>query len=155
MSRSSFARNFKATVGKSPFDYLARWRTLLAGSRLTDGNQRVSRIAGELGYESENAFTAAFKRVMGCSPSQYARMKPATRSSHPWPTTAVGEQASNIPLPASTSYDSWERFMRVWRTARQEPFRGRVTEHWGVVVRSIVRAESVSRYECPPRSFHP
>lgn len=73
MSRSSFALKFKATVGQSPMDYLTRWRMLLAGDRLQTGADSVSVIALSLGYESESAFSTAFKRVMGCSPRQHGR----------------------------------------------------------------------------------
>jgi AraC-like DNA-binding protein len=73
MSRSTFALKFKETVGKSPMEYLTRWRMLLAGEKLTGGSDPVSAIARSLGYESESAFSTAFKRVMGCSPRQYGR----------------------------------------------------------------------------------
>jgi AraC-like DNA-binding protein len=72
MSRSSFAQKFKATVGSSPMEYLTRWRMLLAGDRLSTGAEPVSVIALSLGYESESAFSTAFKRVMGCSPRRYS-----------------------------------------------------------------------------------
>jgi AraC-like DNA-binding protein len=54
-------------------EYLTRWRMLLAGDRLTSSSDPVSAIALSLGYESESAFSTAFKRVMGCSPRQYSR----------------------------------------------------------------------------------
>jgi AraC-like DNA-binding protein len=73
MSRSTFALKFKATVGASPIEYLTRWRMLLAGNRLTNSSDPISVIALSLGYESESAFSTAFKRVMGCSPRQYSR----------------------------------------------------------------------------------
>lgn len=73
MSRSSFALKFKATVGASPIDYLTRWRMLLAGDRLANSSDPISVIALSLGYESESAFSTAFKRVMGCSPRHYSR----------------------------------------------------------------------------------
>lgn len=73
MSRSSFALKFKETVGSSPMDYLTRWRMLLAGDRLTNSGDPIAAIALALGYESESAFSTAFKRVMGCSPRQYSR----------------------------------------------------------------------------------
>ena len=73
MSRTTFALKFKETVGASPMDYLTRWRMLLAGDRLTSSADPVSVIALSLGYESESAFSTAFKRVMGCSPRQYGR----------------------------------------------------------------------------------
>jgi AraC-like DNA-binding protein len=71
MSRSTFALKFKAMVGASPMDYLTRWRMLLAGDRLASSSDPVSVIALSLGYESESAFSTAFKRVMGCAPRQY------------------------------------------------------------------------------------
>jgi AraC-like DNA-binding protein len=73
MSRSSFAQKFKAMVGSAPMDYLARWRMLVAGERLTQTAEPVSAIALSLGYESESAFSTAFKRIMGCSPREYGR----------------------------------------------------------------------------------
>ena len=54
-------------------EYLTRWRMLLAGDRLRNSGDPVSVIALSLGYESESAFSTAFKRVMGCSPRQYSR----------------------------------------------------------------------------------
>ena len=72
LSRSIFAERFKKTVGSSALEYLTRWRMLLAGDRLEQSGDPVSLIAPSLGYESESAFSAAFKRVMGCSPRQYS-----------------------------------------------------------------------------------
>ncbi|MGV6876337.1 AraC family transcriptional regulator [Pseudochelatococcus sp. B33] len=78
MSRSTFALRFKETAGETPMDYLSRWRMLLACDRLENSGDPVSVIAPALGYESESAFSTAFKRVMGCSPRQYGRArKPA------------------------------------------------------------------------------
>jgi AraC-like DNA-binding protein len=76
MSRSTFALRFKERVGESPMEYLTRWRMLLAGDRLMNSSDPVSLIARSLGYESESAFSTAFKRVMGRSPRQYGRRSP-------------------------------------------------------------------------------
>jgi AraC-like DNA-binding protein len=73
MSRSIFALKFKQKVGTSPMEYLTRWRMLLAADRLTNSHDSISEIALSLGYESESAFSTAFKRVRGCSPRQYGR----------------------------------------------------------------------------------
>ncbi|NYF77860.1 AraC family transcriptional regulator [Granulicella arctica] len=74
MSRSTFALKFKQTVGTSPMEYLTRWRMLLAGDKLTNfSGDSISVVARSLGYESESAFSTAFKRVMGCSPRRYGR----------------------------------------------------------------------------------
>jgi AraC-like DNA-binding protein len=73
MSRSTFAQKFKDTVGESPMEYLTRWRMLLASDKLVNSTEPVSVISLAMGYESEAAFSTAFKRVMGCSPRQYGR----------------------------------------------------------------------------------
>jgi AraC-like DNA-binding protein len=79
MSRSTFALRFKETVGASPMEYLTRWRMLLAGDKLMNSNDPVSVMALSLGYESESAFSTAFKRVMGCSPRRYSRNRQSER----------------------------------------------------------------------------
>jgi AraC-like DNA-binding protein len=73
MSRSIFALKFKRKVGASPMDYLMRWRMLLAADKLTNSGDPISIIALSLSYESESAFSTAFKRVMGRSPRHYGR----------------------------------------------------------------------------------
>ncbi len=73
MSRSVFALRFREIVGATPMEYLARWRMLLAADRLKNSTDGLSAIAQSLGYESESAFGKAFRRIMGCSPRQYAR----------------------------------------------------------------------------------
>ena len=73
MSRSTFALRFKQKVGKSPMDYVTQWRMQLAADRLGNSSDPVSVVALSLGYESESAFSVAFKRTMGRSPRQWAR----------------------------------------------------------------------------------
>lgn len=73
LSRSVFAQRFRARVGGTPIGYLARWRMMLATDRLANGREPLGSIANALGYESENAFNTAFRRVIGCSPRRYAR----------------------------------------------------------------------------------
>jgi AraC-like DNA-binding protein len=73
MSRSTFALKFKQAVGASPMDYLTGWRMLVAADRLANSGDPISVIAFSLGYESESAFSTAFKRVMGCPPRRYGR----------------------------------------------------------------------------------
>jgi AraC-like DNA-binding protein len=95
MSRTIFASRFKAVVGSTAMDYLGRWRMLLAADRLIHSDDAVATIALSLGYESESAFTKAFKRVMGCSPRQY------TRSHNPTPSSHVGDGQWRQGLSAS------------------------------------------------------
>jgi AraC-like DNA-binding protein len=72
MSRSKFALRFRDLSGYAPIQYLTRWRMLLACDRLTKGHEPISVIALSLGYESEAAFSTAFRRVIGCAPRSYA-----------------------------------------------------------------------------------
>jgi AraC-like DNA-binding protein len=88
MSRSIFALRFKDRVGASPMEYLTRWRIMLAGDRLVNSSDPVTIIARSVGYESESAFSTAFKRVMGCSPRQYGR--------RPAPAVSAQEEAVRI-----------------------------------------------------------
>jgi AraC-like DNA-binding protein len=73
MSRSSFAARFKATVGEPAMDYLTRWRMLLAADRLARGDAPIAIVAPSVGYDSESAFGAAFKRIIGHPPRRFAR----------------------------------------------------------------------------------
>ncbi len=73
MSRSAFALKFKQKAGTAPIDYLTRWRMLLAADRLEHSGEPISAISRAVGYESESAFSTAFKRVMGRSPRRSHR----------------------------------------------------------------------------------
>ena len=73
MSRSNFAEKFRRRVGKPAMEYLIHWRMLKAADMLATTSDPVGEIAQAIGYESESAFSAAFKRVLGHSPRQYAR----------------------------------------------------------------------------------
>jgi len=68
MSRTTFAERFKRLVGNPPMQYLTRWRMLIAGDRLRTTGDKLAAIAAALGYESESAFSTAFKRTMQVSP---------------------------------------------------------------------------------------
>jgi AraC-like DNA-binding protein len=96
MSRSTFALKFKETVGASPLEYLTRWRMLLAGDRLANSSDPISVIALSLGYESESAFSTAFKRVMGCSPRQYSRGQSPASPGHSGREAARADQLEPV-----------------------------------------------------------
>jgi AraC-like DNA-binding protein len=72
VSRSILAERFTELVGQPPMQYLALWRMQLA-SRLLAGGCRVAEAAASAGYESEAAFSRAFKKRMGCSPAAWRR----------------------------------------------------------------------------------
>jgi AraC-like DNA-binding protein len=79
MSRTVFALRFKASVGASPMEYLTRWRMMLAADALRHPHKTITSIAVAVGYDSDSAFSTAFKRIMGCSPRKYhSRMREVT-----------------------------------------------------------------------------
>jgi AraC-like DNA-binding protein len=73
MSRSVLATRFASLVGESPMQYLTRWRLGLAARALRSGNDAISRVAERSGYETEAAFSRAFKREFGLSPSTWRK----------------------------------------------------------------------------------
>ncbi|EJC83233.1 DNA-binding domain-containing protein, AraC-type [Rhizobium leguminosarum bv. trifolii WSM2297] len=68
MSRSNFAERFSTLVGAGPLHYQTRWRLLLASDMLRRSDARVSEVARRVGYESEAAFSRAFKAQFGIPP---------------------------------------------------------------------------------------
>jgi AraC family transcriptional regulator, alkane utilization regulator len=71
VSRTVLAERFTATVGIPPMQYLTQWRFVLAANLLRSGRLSLSRIAEEIGYESESAFSRAFKREVGTAPGTW------------------------------------------------------------------------------------
>ena len=72
LSRSVLAERFTALVGQPPMQYLALWRMQLASRTLVDGEQ-VAAVAASVGYESEAAFSRAFKKLVGTSPGLWKK----------------------------------------------------------------------------------
>ena len=68
-SRSVLSERFNHLLGKPPIEYLTGWRIQLAAERLRSSPDTLARIADAVGYESQAAFSRAFKREMGQSPS--------------------------------------------------------------------------------------
>jgi AraC-like DNA-binding protein len=73
LSRSAFAERFTQVLGQPPLAYLTEHRMRLAAWQLRSGSQSVARIAEASGYASETAFSQAFKRAYGSSPSVWRR----------------------------------------------------------------------------------
>ena len=69
MSRSVFAKRFSDTVEMSPIDYLSQWRMAVAQELLRTTDHGVSEIAERVGYGSDIAFSRAYKRSFGLTPS--------------------------------------------------------------------------------------
>lgn len=73
MSRSAFASQFTRLVGEPPLHYVARWRMLKASRLLKEDRQTLAEVAVAVGYDSEAAFSKAFKRWCGQAPGSYRR----------------------------------------------------------------------------------
>jgi AraC-like DNA-binding protein len=73
LSRSSLAERFTRLVGHPPMQYLARWRMQLAAGLLADSGHQVARVAAEVGYDSEAAFSRAFHKLVGMPPAAWRR----------------------------------------------------------------------------------
>ena len=73
MSRSAFAARFTELVGEPVMRYVTRWRMYVAMDALKAQNASVAEVAGRLGYQSEAAFSRAFKRVLSVSPGSIRR----------------------------------------------------------------------------------
>ena len=73
LSRSAFAERFTGLIGLPPMRYLATWRMQVAAQRLREGHRSVAQVACDVGYESEAAFTRAFKREFGVGPGAWRR----------------------------------------------------------------------------------
>jgi AraC-like DNA-binding protein len=69
LSRSAFAQRFTNLLGQPPMQYLARWRLRAAARELRSGKTPLAELAGKVGYESEAAFSRAFKREFGMAPA--------------------------------------------------------------------------------------
>ncbi len=70
-SRSALVGRFTHLMGYPPIQYLTRWRMQLAARRLTERGAKVAAVAREVGYDSEAAFSRAFKKFSGRSPSEW------------------------------------------------------------------------------------
>ena len=68
LSRSGFSARFTSLVGESVMQYVTRWRMLVARGKLLESRIGLGELSEQLGYQSEAAFSRAFKRVFGVSP---------------------------------------------------------------------------------------
>jgi len=77
MSRSAFAARFKELLGQTPLDYVTEWRMQKAITLLPQHDKKLIDIAQSVGYESDAAFSKAFKRVTGLTPGEYRHNRAA------------------------------------------------------------------------------
>jgi AraC-like DNA-binding protein len=98
-SRTVLSERFSQTVGLAPMQYLTEWRLQLAAEQLTAGSRKVAAVSAEVGYESEAAFSRAFKRRTGHAPAAWRRLRQGSvrGAGGAVPTTPAGRQTSAGP----------------------------------------------------------
>ncbi len=72
-SRSVLAERFQHMVGSSPMQYLTQWRMMLAANLLCRSNAPLANIAEDVGYQTDTAFSRAFRREYGSPPATWRR----------------------------------------------------------------------------------
>ena len=78
VSRSLLDERFRDVLGRSPIRYLTDWRLHIARDLLATTNVGVSAIARRVGYDSEEAFSRAFKRAYGAAPAHWRLTRAGT-----------------------------------------------------------------------------
>jgi AraC-like DNA-binding protein len=71
LSRTTFTKRFSTAMGKTPTRYLVGWRLARAAQLLRETGSPLAAIASQVGYSTEFAFAAAFRREHGISPGRY------------------------------------------------------------------------------------
>jgi AraC-like DNA-binding protein len=73
LSRSALADRFIRLIGLPPMHYLASWRMQVASQKLRNTNASLAQVAEAVGYDSEAAFSRAFKKALGVAPAAWRR----------------------------------------------------------------------------------
>jgi AraC-like DNA-binding protein len=71
LSRSAIVERFSSLVGMPPIRYLTFWRLQTAKLSLVETHKTIAQLAYPVGYESEEAFSRAFKREFGAPPARW------------------------------------------------------------------------------------
>lgn len=75
LSRSALSERFSHFIGHSPIQYLTNWRMQLAANQLISSSDSIAAIANHVGYDSEAAFSRAFKKLVGTAPGEWRKQK--------------------------------------------------------------------------------
>jgi AraC-like DNA-binding protein len=78
LSRSALAERFTRLVGQAPMHYLGSWRMQVAAHDLRNTSATLAQVAERIGYDSEAAFSRAFKKTFGAAPATWRRQGTAT-----------------------------------------------------------------------------
>jgi AraC-like DNA-binding protein len=81
LSRSALAERFTRLIGVAPMHYLANWRMQVAAQELRGRSTSLVQVANKVGYQSEAAFSRAFKKAFGTAPATWRRSRSQTASS--------------------------------------------------------------------------
>jgi AraC-like DNA-binding protein len=73
LSRSALAQRFTDLLGQPPMQYLAHWRMQIAAQELLASRKSLAAVAEQIGYESEAAFSRAFRREFGMPPAGWRK----------------------------------------------------------------------------------
>ncbi|PRY15938.1 cupin domain-containing protein [Kineococcus rhizosphaerae] len=102
VSRATLAKRFSDLVGEPPLTYLTRWRTTLATDLLAERpGATVAEVARAVGYSDPFAFSAAFKRVRGLTPSEFRRR--ATLAPRDTGSAAANRRGQDVDGPGSAA----------------------------------------------------
>ena len=75
LSRSALADRFTRIIGSAPIHYLSQWRMQIAAQRLRTTHLSLGQIGEQTGYDSEAAFSRAFKKAHGTPPATWRRQQ--------------------------------------------------------------------------------
>jgi AraC-like DNA-binding protein len=78
-SRSNLTKRFTELVGQPPMQYLTHWRMQVAANLLAQSGAKVATIGAEVGYDSEAAFSRAFKKATGLAPGAWREVRRTVR----------------------------------------------------------------------------
>lgn len=100
LSRSVLAERFTHLVGQPPMQYLTQWRMQIASGLLARGSGKIAQVAEKTGYDSEAAFSRAFKKFVGISPAEWRRQKSSDQNNRQSNTVGrVSVPVSDSPAP--------------------------------------------------------
>jgi AraC-like DNA-binding protein len=98
LSRSAFAERFTTYAGQPPMQYLASWRMQTAAHLLLSGVENVAEVGAKVGYESEAAFSRAFKKIVGVPPGEWRRHRHGAREASAVSAEAIAADRNAEPI---------------------------------------------------------